>query len=169
MFASQRQLELLGRAKRWYVDATFNVVKPPFTQLWSIHAFVKSGDDTKQLPLLFCVMSGKRKRNYRAVLRAVIRSLPTQPAVKEIVLEAATWNAISSVLQDVSMMGCCFHWTQAVWGKIQEVGLQRDYMQDNATYKILRKLMCLPFLPAEHIIPAFDLLRKWRATASAKN
>ena len=30
-----------GRAKSWYIDATFKVVKEPFTQLLSIHGFVK--------------------------------------------------------------------------------------------------------------------------------
>jgi hypothetical protein len=40
----------------------------PFYQLLRIHAFVKSGDDNKQLPLVFCVMAGKTKKDYKKVI-----------------------------------------------------------------------------------------------------
>ena len=33
-----------------YADATFRVVKAPFTQLFGVHAFVKSGSCVKQVP-----------------------------------------------------------------------------------------------------------------------
>jgi hypothetical protein len=51
-------MELLGKAKIWYMDGTFRVVKDPFQQLFSIHAFVRSGDNMKQIPLVFVIMSG---------------------------------------------------------------------------------------------------------------
>ena len=51
------------------------VVKAPFTQHWSIHAFVRAGDAMKQLPLAFVLMSGKRKADYKAVRRAVRKLL----------------------------------------------------------------------------------------------
>ena len=38
---------------------------------------------------------------------------------------------------------------------IQLIGLQQQYMSDISTHNFCRKLMALPFLPAEHIEPAF--------------
>ncbi|KAL8599681.1 hypothetical protein ACOMHN_064127 [Nucella lapillus] len=75
LFFSKQQLTLLSQAKRWYADGTFKVVRAPFTQLWSIHAFVRVEDQTKQLPLAFAVMSGKRRRDYLAVLWALKQEL----------------------------------------------------------------------------------------------
>ena len=57
--ATENMLHLLKRSKTWYVDGTFKVVKAPFTQLFSIHSFVRSGECTKQVPLAFILMSGK--------------------------------------------------------------------------------------------------------------
>lgn len=37
---SDNQLELLSKAKTWYMDSTFHVVKKPWTQLFSINAFI---------------------------------------------------------------------------------------------------------------------------------
>ena len=51
MFAKEQQLYFLTRAMTWYLDGTFKVVRQPFYQLWSIHAFIVNGNETKQLPL----------------------------------------------------------------------------------------------------------------------
>ena len=66
------------------MDATFKVVKSPLTQLFSIHAFVKQDEDIKQLPLAYALMSGKRRRDYKKVLQAILDLLP-----QEITIEAA--------------------------------------------------------------------------------
>ena len=53
MFATEQQLQYLARAKNWYVDGTFKLCRPPFTQLLTVNAFVKQDDHAKQVPLLF--------------------------------------------------------------------------------------------------------------------
>ena len=49
LFATDKMLHLLSCAKNWFIDATFKIVCHPFTQLLSIHAFIKSGDCFKQV------------------------------------------------------------------------------------------------------------------------
>jgi hypothetical protein len=76
IFATDHQLQLLKKAKTWYIDGTFKVVRQPFYQLLSIHTFVRSGDDMKQLPLLFAVMAGKTSEDYTQVIVLPLQFVP---------------------------------------------------------------------------------------------
>ncbi|KAH3793759.1 hypothetical protein DPMN_147278 [Dreissena polymorpha] len=62
IFATSYQLNQLKEARRWFIDGTFKLVKPPFYQLSTMHAFVKKGDDTKQVPLVYVQMSRLRRK-----------------------------------------------------------------------------------------------------------
>ena len=83
LFTTDKMLHLLSHAKNWFTDATFKIGWHQFTQLLSINAFIKSGDCLKQVPLLFVVMSGKCKKNYKKILKVVKCLLPSV-AVKTI-------------------------------------------------------------------------------------
>ena len=48
--------------------------------------------------------------------------------------------------------------------QIQEVGLQVAYQRDDGTFRYLRKLMALPFLPHREIIAAFEELKEQGTT-----
>lgn len=50
------------------MDGTFKVVKDPFTQLFSIHAFVRQGECIKSVPLAFAVMSRRKTDDYVKVI-----------------------------------------------------------------------------------------------------
>jgi hypothetical protein len=74
--------------------------------------------------------------------------------------EAAIWTGLRQSFPEGNIQGCCFHWTQAVWRKVQELGLATSYMEDEGSNKYIRRLMALPFLPHEHIRPMFLSLEK---------
>eukprot|EP00794_Sanderia_malayensis_P009509 gene9509-biopygen7850 len=143
MFATQHQLHQLARAKIWYLDGTFKIVRDPFMQLFTVHAFLKGMDgNIKQVPLLFVLMSRRKAKDYKAIFRGLLRNLSRVPSVEKMVadFEKATWKAVKTVFPDVEVQGCVFHWTQAVWRQIQKRGLAGAYKDDRATRKYLGKL-----------------------------
>ena len=158
IFATTPMLSLLHKALQWFVDATFKVVKAPFYQLLSVHAFVKREGAIKQIPLVYVLMSARHTRDYKAVFEAILLKFDTPAAVRCVVsdFEAAIWRAVKEVFwSGVEHHGCTFHWGQAVWRKLQDNGLAAAYMKHDAVHKYWRRLMNLPFLPAADIPTAF--------------
>ena len=75
VFATEQQLAVLKDAKVWYIDATFKVVREPFYQLFSVHSFVRTGEDMKQIPLLFALMSRRRTKGYLSIIQCITEKL----------------------------------------------------------------------------------------------
>lgn len=67
LFATDDQIKDLQKMRRWYVDGTFHVAQLPFSQLYSIHGFITKDGKSKQIPLLYIILSGKELSDYDAV------------------------------------------------------------------------------------------------------
>jgi hypothetical protein len=159
IFATNEELDLLTNLQTWYVDGTFKVVRSPFVQLFSIHGFL--GDNQKQVPLAFILMSRRQTSDYAAIFTALNSILPRRAAVQTIVadFEKATSAAAREVFQGVTIEGCNVHWSQALWRKVQEVGLQVSYNEDRNIHKTVRSILALPFLPVHEVKDAFQYIK----------
>ncbi|XP_066287629.1 uncharacterized protein [Branchiostoma lanceolatum] len=170
IFATDTQLHHMSMAKTFYMDGTFKLSRAPFTQLYSISAFVKKDDCMKSVPLVFVLMSRREIRDYKKVLKKILELLPEPPKVTRAMMdfEKAMWSAMSQVLPDVTLTGCMFHWCQCVWRRIRNAGLQTAYLQKGAIHKYLKKIMSLPFLPAEEIPAEWERLRAQATTPALR-
>ena len=79
--------------------------------------------------------------------------------------ESALWQAVAKVFPSATVQGCVFHWTQAIWRKVQRLGLSTAFHEDDASHKYIKRLMALLFLPHEHIGQMFAQLRALATTA----
>ncbi|KAJ8309740.1 hypothetical protein KUTeg_011605 [Tegillarca granosa] len=147
---------MLADAPTWYIDGTFKVVRHPFVQLHSIHAFLAYEDSLKQVPLLFCLMSRRLTSDYNQVsstdrFRTVTKTRRATVQTAFADFEAAIWKSLRKTIPGIVIRGCNFHWTQAVWRHVQNLGLQTHYCEKGSVHKFVRLLMALPFIPVEHI------------------
>ena len=73
IFATEEQLQLLMKAKSWYIDQTLHCCPEKFKQLFTISAFVSSEDnDAKHVPLVFILMSSSKRKDYRKVMEIIL-------------------------------------------------------------------------------------------------
>ncbi|XP_041350870.1 uncharacterized protein LOC121369860 [Gigantopelta aegis] len=75
---------------------------------------------------------------------------------------------MATVMPTVEVKGCAFHFTQAVYQHIQQVGLQQAYQTNDGTFKLLMKVMAVCFIPGNHIPALFRQLQMEATTVSLK-
>lgn len=73
---------------------------------------------------------------------------------------------MKSVRPAVKRRGCNFHWSQAVWRKCQELGLQKAYQHQDGVKWLIKQLLALPYLPAEHIPESLTYLESKTTSAN---
>ncbi|XP_076082107.1 uncharacterized protein LOC143052855 isoform X2 [Mytilus galloprovincialis] len=97
-------------------------------------------------------------------LKQVVPNLRVQAFCLD--FESAAWSAIKTVFPTAEIKGCSFHWCQAVMRKVAKLGLKTAYDSKKSVHLFFRKLLALPYLPSDHIRPAFTEMLQTTATAS---
>ena len=102
------------------------------------------------------MMSGRRKRDYTAVFKHTKEIIPTMNPIRLTTdFEADIWYGARKIFPNIAINGCNFHWGQALWRKVQELGLAVAYRASGPINEYIKLLFALPCLPQEHIIPSF--------------
>ena len=114
------------------------------------------------MPLVFVLMSRRRKEDYDEVFTAIKSALPCAPDVDTIVVdfEKAVCQSIRDILPGVHIHGCMFHWCKAVYEQFAANRLITACKEKKGVHKILKTLLALPYLPKRHIPEAFEDLRQ---------
>ena len=164
LFATAKQLDILRRCKNIKMDATFKICKDPHKQLLTIHSTVRNylHPEGKTVPLFYALMSGKRAIDYVEVLKELKKFLQQDghDIMFEDVLmdyEKAMWNAIENVFgAHVKKRGCWFHYTQAIFRRVSELKLTKDYYKKDRIYKMVRRFMTLALMDEGSIPVLFE-------------
>jgi hypothetical protein len=160
---TKEQIALLKCVVRWYVDGTFKIISKPFTQLFSIHGFIRKDDNVKQVPLFF-FMSRWTERDFRKVFQKIIEIIGGECCIEELVtdFERAIWRGARNAFteKNIKIFGCAFHWCQAVYRNLKKIGLVKMCRTNEHTHIILKRVMSLHLIPPEIFFKMFKYLEK---------
>ena len=84
-----------------------------------------------------------------------------QPNVQRVTtnFEIAIIQAAQEVFQSVSAKGCFYHYTQAVWHKVQTLGLQEEYRSNLDLSTFVSKILALSLCPARYVRVAWSAIK----------
>jgi len=161
IFATDAALSMLPHVKTIFMDGTFKVIRRPFVQLFSLHAFVQCDNNVKQVPLVFVLMSRRQAKDYHAVFTELWGLVNIKWDIIVSDFEAALWRATREMFPGAVHRECYFHWSQAVLRHLRcDAGLQNVYQTDETVRKVCKLLFALPFLPALDICRTFNRIVK---------
>ena len=70
--------------------------------------------------------------------------------------ELAAWISLRDVFPEIQIHGCQFHYAQAIFRKVQSLGLAKAYKEDSVVRKQVKQLFALPFLPQRDMLKGFE-------------
>ena len=153
IFASKTMLDQLAKSKHWMCDGTFKFVPKLFYQLYTIHAI----KDDYLFACVYILLANKTKETYIKAFRILKDKRPDlEPETVTTDFEKAAIDALKIVFDKVQPQGCFFHLSQAIWRKIQSLGLTNSYVTDDNSRLYCKLLAALAFLPSNQITQAFE-------------
>ncbi|KAL8621483.1 hypothetical protein ACOMHN_058244 [Nucella lapillus] len=160
VLSTVENLRVLHDSKIAFMDGTFKAApRPLFTQLFGIHA-VSNGHF---VTLVYCLMRDKSRHSYHQLFEVVKRKMAEVDLVfspDEIMsdFESGLIPAVRHNFPNTRHKGCYFHHSQAIWRRVQQLGLQAVYQEDDRVKTFIRKLMAIAFLPVIAVRPALTTL-----------
>ena len=153
LFSTHRNLQVLETSSHWFCDGTFKVVPSVFYQLFTIHALTAD----RILPCVYALLPNKQQTTYENLFRQVKALNPElSPTSIMIDFENAIKNALHTVFPDITIQGCFYHLSQAIYRKVQNEGLQVQYQNDVDLNMCIRSMAALAFVPVNDIVESFE-------------
>lgn len=113
----------------------------------------------KYIQVLFCLLPSKSEACYVQMWEFIKQIAQKEICPKLVVLdfEQAAHSAVRKVFPNCRIKGCCFHWGQALFRKIQALELKSEYSDPESEIgKWLKLFFGLPLLPPDEVNSAID-------------
>jgi len=157
IFATLQQLQALQSAEVIYMDGTFSACPQLWDQVYIIHA--RSGAST--YALVYALLPNRQTNTYCrlfSLLKDAVTeclNLTLSPSKVQTDFELAAIRAIEREFPDAEIKGCYFHYCQALWRKVQELGLAVQYKENLQVQQWIRRAAGLALLPPAEVQDAW--------------
>ncbi|XP_048258592.1 uncharacterized protein LOC125384153 [Haliotis rufescens] len=107
--------------------------------------------------LIFCLLPNRQRSTYVRLLQKLketvlqITGAPLQPQVIQTDFEVAVMRDVEEELPGTDIRGCFFHYTQAVWKKVQHLEMVNQYRDNPDIHDHVRRAAALPLLPVNMV------------------
>ncbi|CAM4948109.1 unnamed protein product [Rotaria socialis] len=171
IYASDLQLDILSKSNRIGSDGTFETAAQISHQNYIIIGEV---EEKHPVPLIFCLCEHKNYETYKLIIKvlktAVINlKLDLKPVYWMSDYESALTKAIKEEFPNTQLLGCAFHFSQAIYRNIQGKGLQDAYQNLEVVRQVLRQIMALAFVPSDQITRVYyDVIKPQLNNVPAK-
>lgn len=161
MFVKEPLLSTLAGASCIYGDGTFYVTPGIFAQVYTLHVLVSNS----MVCCAYFLLPGKTHDIYVQMFQMLQAKRAITASRFQTDFEMATISAIGQVFPNADITCCFFHYTQAIWRKVQSIGLSSEYNKGDIVQvvKIVRRLGALPFLKHDDVpegfLSALDLIQ----------
>ncbi|EGZ18329.1 hypothetical protein PHYSODRAFT_332150 [Phytophthora sojae] len=127
-----------------FIDGTFAVVPKPFSQCLIVMAFEPSVD--LYVPVCYVLVQVKSQETYWRVLNelVILSNRQLEPENVTCDFEPALVNAVLEQFPTANLVGCLFHWKQALRRKMLELRLPEDQIKDALSPGRLDTLTVIP-------------------------
>ncbi|XP_039297484.1 uncharacterized protein LOC120354421 isoform X2 [Nilaparvata lugens] len=160
IYLSQKMLNALRGTERIHVDATFKTVPAQLQaqQLLTIH-----GEYMHHLfPLAYVLMTRRTQDAYEGVLSYLKNQMPAlNPTFVLADFEQAIQNATLTVWPNCRIVGCFFHYTQAVYRRMVQLNTAAVMRQSIEASKAGHMLMSLALLPSARIEAGMEVIKAY--------
>lgn len=154
-FAKFKELRL-QESKLILIDGTFKSCPSGFYQLVTIHGYILD----KTFPFVYILFKTKRQEDYTRAFAQLQTILKLNVKIIITDFELGLVNAIKAVFPYSIQKGCYFHFSQAIWRKIQIYGFVQQYKTYGDFYTTIRKILSLAFIKKEHVYKVYRRYRK---------
>ena len=103
------------------------------------------------IPLVYFLLPGKRREAYNTsfiLLKEAAQNIGIEVDPQRVLtdLELALQQSVAICFPQAERKGCLFHYTQAIWRKVQNLGLQRLYKEDDEFRCFVNSVIALAFV-----------------------
>uniref|UniRef100_T1J8C3 RING-type domain-containing protein n=1 Tax=Strigamia maritima TaxID=126957 RepID=T1J8C3_STRMM len=158
VFAGDELLNALQTTTSLHIDGTFKVSPYLFMQFCTLHAFAFD----YAFPAIYVLMTHKTQAANECLLRYVLELQPNlNPTVVMSDFETALQNAVSICFPQARVAGCFFHYSQAIWRRVQKLGLTDGYRDNPRITRTVKRCMALSLLPHTSIVAGLQTIREY--------
>lgn len=162
-FCSPIGLEILKKCTQVHIDGTFKSTPKIYYQTYGIHCWLFQ----QMFPAVFVLLGEKTEKVYKKTLSllkeaCLERGIILNPETLVCDFELASINAfklgLSIKVPGIKVLGCQFHYAQAIRRKVDTIGLKIQYSTNDDIQFFIKSFIALSMVPLHLVDDAFVII-----------